>query len=315
MDTRVLPASTEYVQEAAKEFLRDTPVVVPTETVYGLAAPITNVGAVKNIYVIKGRPQDNPLIVHIASYEQLNVLATQLPGYAKYLLDAFWPGPLTIVVKATRDIEHVTSQEGTIAIRMPAHPFITALINAHGPLAAPSANLSGKPSPTTAEHCLADLNGLVGVVFDGGEVMHGVESTVLDISEEQPTILRPGVITQDMIEDVIKRPCRVRSESKKSPGSRYAHYQPEARVIISDEPETEDVQGLGRVLIISKNTPIYPSTHIPLPEEQADIAKHIYAWLRQADNEGYDTVIIQTITDTGIGAAVMDRLRRAAKHS
>lgn len=316
MHTRVLVADISNIQAAVEAFAKNNPVVVPTETVYGLAAPITNPEAVEQIYAIKGRPSDNPLIVHITTFDQLHELTEQLPEYAEYLFETFWPGPLTVVCKTKQSVKHITGPQGTIAVRMPAHPFIQALINQTGPLAAPSANLSGKPSPTTAEHCVSDLNGKVEIVFDGGEVFHGVESTVLDLTEERPVILRPGVITQDMLEDVIKQPCIVRKqESLKSPGTRYAHYQPDARVILSNQPETIDPEDLGRIIVVSDEKPPYECEHIAFPDNAAEIAHNVYAWLRRADTEGFDTIVIKNVADVGIGAAVMDRLRRAAKHS
>jgi len=314
MDTRVLTADSAHLLEAVQELRSGNPVVVPTETVYGLAAPIDNPQAVQKIYSIKGRPSDNPLIVHITTHAQLDELATQLPEYAKKLFDMFWPGPLTIVAKAKKPLPHVGATT-TIAIRMPSHSFMQALITEVGPLAAPSANTSGKPSPTTAEHCLDDLNGRVGLIMDGGVGFHGVESTVLDLSEPQPAILRPGVITQDMIEDVIKQPCVVRHGAGKSPGTKYAHYQPDAQVLLASSPELVNPEGLGNILVVSTHKPTYRCTHIPLPKTAQEIAKQVYGWLRRADAEGFDTIILSTIPDAGIGAAVMDRLRRAAKHS
>ncbi len=315
METDVLAARTEHVPRALQSFARSQPIVIPTETVYGLAAPIRDTKALERIYAIKGRPQDNPLIVHIANLNELELLAQTLPAYAPALFDAFWPGPLTVVLAAKEPLYGITSTQNTIAVRMPAHAFTQALINVTGPLAAPSANLSGRPSPTTAQHCLQDLSGAVELIFDGGDVSYGVESTVLDLTQNPPCILRPGVITQDMIEAVIKAPCQNATISEKSPGTRYAHYQPDARVILHEDPSQLDPSGLGRILCISHTPTTYATTHIALPHAPLEVAKHLYGWLRQADEQGYDTIVIQTIAKTGVGRAVMDRLERAAKDS
>lgn len=316
MDTRVVPADNKHLSVAVESFRNSEPVVLPTETVYGLAAPITDERAVRRVFEIKGRPADNPLIVHINTFEQLHALTKELPGYTEELFDAFWPGPLTIIARAKRPHDAVTAGRDTIAVRMPAHPFIQLLIDEAGPLAAPSANLSGKPSPTTAEHCVQDLDGTVGVIFDGGPGLHGVESTVIDVTSEKPVILRPGVITQDMLEDVARTPfTRYTDTSGKSPGTKYAHYQPDARVLLAQDPDALDASSLGRVLVVSPQQPSYPCTHIPLPTDPQDVAKHLYAWLRRADKEGFDTIVITPPQDVGVGSAVRDRLLRAAKHS
>src|SRR5512137_2047426 len=226
----------KLILTAAEVLRRGGLVAFPTETVYGLGADALNADAVKQIFVAKGRPLDNPIIVHIASVADLKALTSHVPERASLLIDRFWPGPLTLILQKSPDVpDDVTGGLGTVAVRMPQNKIALALIKALGhPIAAPSANLSGRPSGTTAEHVLQDFAGKIDMILDGGPVTVGVESTVLDLSRKPPAILRPGAITQEDLEPLLGRVVMGRgAESKKrSPGTRYRHYSPKARVTL-----------------------------------------------------------------------------------
>ncbi|MBP7074867.1 MAG: threonylcarbamoyl-AMP synthase [Rhabdochlamydiaceae bacterium] len=293
----------------AAEFLRQgIPVAFPTETVYGLGAPVFNVGAVEKIFQMKGRPSDNPLICHIASIDQLYELACEVPEAALKLAAHFWPGPLTMVLKKQEKVPAiVTGGQETVAIRMPRHPIALELIRQVGePLVAPSANKSGRPSSTTAEHVLSDFED--GIVIDGGPAEGGLESTVLYLAGELPLILRPGLITSEAISEVLG--CEVRSGQGEvqnaSPGSRYRHYAPKAtvRIVHSIEEALCEERCEERAFLMS--TQKHPAFHHLT-------ASSFYALLRQADIEGYDAIIVvcNDLNDKG-DEALMDRLLRAA---
>ena len=313
-------------------------VAFPTETVYGLGANAMDKNAVLSIFSAKGRPADNPLIVHIHDRFQLEPLCT-IPDHAEALMDAFWPGPLTLLFKKKPAVPaEVTAGLPTVAIRMPSHPVARRMLQVCDlPVAAPSANSSGRPSPTTSEHVLEDMNGKIPLIIDGGMCDVGLESTVLDLCHGQPVILRPGGITREMITDVLG--CDVElagsilrplgdNEPALSPGMRYKHYAPKAIVTLVEGPQDRVIPLLrklyheqeaeGRqscVLCFTEHMSLLTDCHphdigsVSSPEE---IAHRLFDILRQLDKEGMETVFSEVIPPEGVGLAVMNRLGRAA---
>lgn len=305
---------------------------IPTETVYGLAASALNPAAVEKIYVAKGRPGDNPLIVHISRLEQWNVLVRRMDNRALKLAKAFWPGPLTIILEKSDIVPlEVTGGLDTVAVRMPSHPIARAVIDCAGvPLAAPSANISGKPSPTCAEHVLDDLDGKVPYIIDGGECDVGVESTVITLKGETPRLLRPGAITVEMLKSVIGEIevdkavyNRLQDgQTAASPGMKYKHYSPNASVVLikgdferyrqylknADTKNAaalcfdEDAKALNDIDVIT-----FGSEKDPLQQ-----ANRIFDALRTADKKGYGKVYARYPKTDGVGLAVFNRLIRAA---
>jgi L-threonylcarbamoyladenylate synthase len=274
----------------AIEFLKKgIPIAFPTETVYGLGAQIFEEEAIDQIFTIKGRPSDNPLIVHVASMEQAVALCQNLPELFYRLIEKFWPGPLTLVVpKAPHICDRISGGLNSIAIRMPSNKIARDLINAVGPLAAPSANLSGKPSPTTATDVLEDLNGKIPLIIDGGECSFGIESTVLSLLDTQPMLLRPGSISKEEIENFLGQTIAEPDAMTKivSPGMKYRHYAPKAKVRLAYEVEELD----GYVL---------------QPTE-----KNLYAGFRKADRLGIAEIVIDCTKP--ISKALMNRIQKAA---
>lgn len=242
MNTKFLKPTEENIASAGKIIAGGGLVAFPTETVYGLGADALNEAAVANIYKAKGRPSDNPLIVHVAKKEDIAPLVSEIPPKAQMLIDAFFPGPITVIMpKSERIGKTVSGGLGTVGIRMPQNPIARALIEAAGtPIAAPSANTSGLPSPTEAKYVLEDMNGKIDAVIDGGSCRFGIESTVITLAGDHPVILRPGAITKEMMEEVIG-PVEIASavlegmkdgEVAASPGMKYKHYAPKAKIII-----------------------------------------------------------------------------------
>lgn len=270
---------------------------IPTETVYGLAAPIFHLDAVKKIFALKKRPSDNPLIAHISSLAMVEMIAEEVPDAFFRLGEAFWPGPFTMIVrKKERVPESVSGGHKTIAIRMPSHPVALALIETVGePLVAPSANLSGKPSPTRIEDVLEDLNGSLVAAIDGGSCEVGIESTVLSLVHPVPTLLRPGAITKEQIEQVLQMKIAVgqKGEPALSPGMKYRHYAPKAKIQIVDELPSE--------------------ARFVLSREMGTLNAHsFYSRLREADRKGVDLIWVLLDPISKLDAALMNRLFRAA---
>ncbi|MBB6283080.1 L-threonylcarbamoyladenylate synthase [Geobacillus subterraneus] len=320
------------IQEAA-EWLRAGEVVAfPTETVYGLGADAANTAAVDKIFAAKGRPSDNPLIVHVANVVQVEAIVAAIPPVAKTLMERFWPGPLTLVLpkRAGTVSERVTANLPTVAVRMPDHPLALALIEASGlALAAPSANRSGKPSPTTAAHVLADLNGRIAGVIDGGPTGIGVESTVLDCSGEVPTILRPGGVTKEALSEAIGRVEEAigigdEQTAPKAPGMKYTHYAPKAPLWIVAGPPSllqrlvDESRAGGKtvgVLTTEENKSRYAADAVMAcgtRRELETVAHRLYDTLRQFDETGVDLIYSEAFPEEGIGVAIMNRLRKAA---
>ena len=338
LETLLLQASGKSLSLAADLLRSGQLVAFPTETVYGLGADAMNPDAVLSIFRAKGRPADNPLIVHIHDRSQLQDLCT-VPDEALPLMDAFWPGPLTILFNRLQAVpDEVTAGLPTVAVRMPSHPVAASLVKTCGlPVAAPSANSSGRPSPTLASHVLEDMNGKIPLILDGGSCDVGVESTVLDLCHGTPTVLRPGGITKEMLESVLQkkvalagsilRPLRP-DEKALSPGMRYKHYAPKAAVILVDGEESAVLARLKDLCLEEKaagrkSCVLCFSEHLEKLREctphdigsmahAEETAHRLFNVLRRLDEEGMETVFSEVIPPEGVGLAVMNRLGRAA---
>lgn len=303
METEVI--DTGAIEKVCKKLLSGGIVAVPTETVYGLAARAEDPDAVAKIYAVKNRPSDNPLIVHCSDSKQALRLLKDVPDFAKKL-STLWPAPVTLVGISAVSWPQVQAGHDTIAVRVPKSAFFREVISRVGPLAAPSANISGRPSPTTADHCLQDLDGKISLIVDGGPCTVGVESTVVDCTGDLPRILRPGAITERHIEAF----CQLAQTTSgvASPGVKHAHYQPAASVEISTtvpRDSKEDTLYIVKTSIGAKYEKVYSSAE--------DLARNMFAWFRLADECGLLVVKVQAVEEDGIGVAVMDRLRRAAR--
>jgi len=327
--TKYLTTSEEDLQLAAELLQQGKTVIFPTETVYGLGADARNPKAAEQIFAAKGRPSDNPLIVHIAKEEELLPLVAEVPDCAKLLMEQFWPGPLTLIFKKSELVqETVTGGLSTVAIRMPKQSIARKLLSyAQIPVAAPSANLSGKPSPTTFLHVKDDMDGRVDAIIDGGSCQVGVESTVLDISGETPVLYRPGRVTLEQIEAVIG-PVRVVTKAKegeapKSPGLKYKHYAPDAEIQILKGSLT-DVQQYAEDMAKQFKTAILTFDEFPpfsdslityslgSKNKPEDAANRLFSALRNLDAQGVDYILAPEIPDSGVWSAVRNRLYRAA---
>jgi L-threonylcarbamoyladenylate synthase len=323
-----LAPSPRAIGQAAAIIQAGQLVAFPTETVYGLGADGLNPTAIGRIYTAKGRPSDNPLILHLASIEQLSLVASHVPEVAYPLIHAFWPGPLTLVLPKTAGVPDLaTGGLATVAVRMPAHPVALALIKAADlPLAAPSANRSGRPSPTTAQHVFDDLHGRIPMILDAGPACIGLESTVLDATCSPPAILRPGGITREAIEAVIGRVQEATGpeQRRRSPGTRYRHYSPSARVLLLEEAQTGTLQAavtaalqrnerVGCLLHRLEAGDLPPSVMVTrVGGSVEDYAQRLFAALRALDKLDLDVIVVEGVQAQGLGVAVMDRLRRAA---
>lgn len=330
----------EDIRWAAKLIQQKELVAFPTETVYGLGANGLEPDAAAKIYAAKGRPSDNPLILHIASKDQLIPLVAEIPEMAKKAMDAFWPGPMTMIFKKS-DIVPMTTTGGleTVAIRMPNHPIALALIKESGcPIAAPSANTSGRPSPTKAEHVYEDMKGKIPCILDGGMVGIGIESTIVDFTGTNPMILRPGFITKQMLEEVVGVPVlidpvvldgkKAATKAPKAPGMKYKHYAPKAdmilvsgeskRVIAYINEQVEKAQSEGkRVGVIGTDETVLEYRadvvkSIGRKESDDTIAHYLYDVLRQFDHEEIDVIFSEVFESGENGFAIMNRLSKAA---
>ncbi len=345
------------VMARAGEILRRGGLVAfPTETVYGLGGDAMNPDAAAKIYLAKGRPSDNPLIVHIADIEGLKDVAGEIPDSALMLAEHFWPGPLTMILPKSEAVPYATTGGlDTVAVRMPRHPAARALIRESGVyIAAPSANLSGRPSPTTAAHVIEDLAGKVDMIIDGGPSDIGLESSIIDLTGDVPVILRPGAVTREMFEDVLGRvvldeaiagdfsgkapdpekdlqnPRENGGLHPKAPGMKYRHYAPKGELIIVEGTRenvalainrmTAENEAAGiRTAVISsrENMELYEGPHVVDIGSRLDeesIAANLFAVLRQMDETGTQRIYSESFEDSGIGMAVMNRLLKAAGH-
>ncbi len=303
--------------ERAAEFLRaGEPVAFPTETVYGLGADARDPAAVAKIYATKGRPADNPLIVHVADLEEIGAVAAEVPDAARRLLERFAPGPLTVVVPRHPELpDAVSAGLPTVGVRIPSHPVALAFLRACGcPVAAPSANRSGRPSPTRAEDVLADLDGRVPCVLRGGASQVGLESTVVDCTTEPPLLLRKGGIGLEELQAVLPniRVARTRSEAlARSPGTRYRHYSPRAQVELTDDPARKGDPSTAWLGLVAPEEPErYGKVQVCADLEE--YGRVLFAYFRDCDDAGMARIRCQVVDETGLGAAIMDRLRRAA---
>lgn len=332
--------SCTQIVDAASLLRAGEVVAFPTETVYGLGANALSDEAVEKIFLAKGRPSDNPLIVHIGAREQLATVAGEIPTKGKQLMDAFWPGPLTIILpKTDRVASLVTAGLESVGVRMPDHPVALAIIEEAGvPIAAPSANRSGRPSPTTAAHVLTDLEGRVAGVLDGGATGVGVESTVIDVTVDPPIILRPGGITREQMEAVIGTVALDPSfqvgavETPRAPGMKYTHYAPEGELwLVTGEADhvrkkmTEmlrDAKQHGQktgVLATEESLSYWeqqPEADVVLSvgshADLEEVAQQLYAVLRDFDDHQVQFIVGETFSRDGLGMAVMNRLEKAA---
>lgn len=327
----------KWIQKAAYILKQGGLVAFPTETVYGIGANALSETAIKKIYTAKGRPSDNPLIVHIGHVDDVNEYAQNISEVAKKLMNKFWPGPLTLIFKKKPIInETITGGLDTVAIRLPANEIARAIIKeAKLPIAAPSANRSGKPSPTRAKHVIEDLGGRVDMIVDGGKAQIGLESTVLDVSGSVPVILRPGSITKKMLEEVVGEvlidPALLTGQENikpKSPGMKYRHYAPKGHltVIYGEEEKAisyinENVQTLmntGRkVAIIStvEEASLYHGSNIMIigsMHDHKEIASNLFKLLRLADEQQIEYIFTRAFSEEDIGMATMNRLLKAA---
>ena len=329
----------EIMKEAGDIIRAGGLVAFPTETVYGLGGDALNPESSRKIYAAKGRPSDNPLIVHIEERADLYKIAAKVPEKAEKMMDAFWPGPLTLIFpKTDRVPSETTGGLDTVAVRMPSDGIAAAFIRAAGGfIAAPSANVSGRPSTTTAAHVIEDLSGRIEMILDGGQAVIGLESTIVDMSVEPPVILRPGAITKDMMEAVIgpveidKAIIAPNSGVKpKAPGMKYRHYAPRADLTIVEGPSDKVVETMNRIaaeaeaegkkvgiIATDETASRYPHglvMSLGARSNEEEIAQHLFEVLRKFDDTDVDCIFSESFEDAAIGAAIMNRLLKAAGH-
>jgi len=346
MYTKVIKIDKDNIDEAALEDLKAAAallqngelVAFPTETVYGLGGDALREDAAKKIYAAKGRPSDNPLIVHVADIKQVEKIAKDIPDNAKALMERFWPGPLTIVFNKKECVPHgTTGGLNTVAVRMPNHNVARELIRISGVmLAAPSANLSGRPSPTCAEHVYEDMQERIPMIIDGGQVGIGLESTIVDVTDDRAMILRPGYITKEMLEEVIGEVAVDKailnpqgSDYKpKAPGMKYRHYAPKADMTLFEGEAKSVIEYINnltaecekqgkRVGVIASDETIdkydcKDVLSIGTREDEATIAHNLYYILRQFDEMNVDVIYSECFKDEKLGSAIMNRLKKAA---
>ena len=308
-ETRILPVTDTAIAEAAAAILRGDPVAVPTETVYGLAGDATSGIAVAAIYAAKGRPGFNPLIVHVADMAMAETVA-DVPPLARRLADAFWPGPLTMVLPLRADApitSLVTAGLPTVAIRMPAHPVMISLIAAAGrPLAAPSANASGSISATRADHVARSLDGRIALVLDGGATQLGLESTIVAVEQDHLRLLRPGPITIEMLAEAAGAPVTTQDDGKiEAPGQMTSHYAPSKPVRLNAVTAEADEFHIGFGDVAG-------TANLSASSNLVEAAAQLFDLLHEADRAQASAIAVAPIPDTGLGVAINDRLHRAA---
>ncbi|MCW5946537.1 MAG: threonylcarbamoyl-AMP synthase [Fimbriimonadales bacterium] len=316
MKTEVLEPTPENIRHAAEVLRAGGLVAFPTETVYGLGANALDDNAVRKIFQAKGRPETNPLIVHVSGYE----MASRLGDVPKGITDKFWPGPLTLVVKRSRSVpDSVTAGGDTVGLRCPAHPVAMALLESAGvPIAAPSANRSTGVSPVTAQHVLEDLDGKVEIILDGGQCPKGIESTVLDLTSSPPSILRPGSVLASDIEGVLgETGIGQVAGVPKSPGQGHKHYAPRTRIHLSEGDGRKLVESLVETGHKVGWMPIglhemEGAETISMPADPTEYAAKLYVALRKLDKLGLDAVVIEKPPLEPAWTAVLDRLNRAS---
>lgn len=344
LDTKVVRIDRKHlenstIQEAGEVIKAGGLVAFPTETVYGLGGDGLNAGSSKKIYAAKGRPSDNPLIIHIADMESLEYIAGEIPEKAVLLAKAYWPGPLTMIFKKSGAVPYETTGGlESVAVRMPSDSAALALIRAGGGfIAAPSANTSGRPSPTSAKHVEADLTGKIDMIIDGGEVGIGLESTIVDFTEEIPVILRPGYINQEMVEKIIgpvrmDRGLLITEEAvkPKAPGMKYRHYAPDAELTIIQGSTDAVVRYINEqcrilhaagkrigVIGTDETCGLYHNAvvkSIGIRQDEEGIARHLFGILREFNEAEVDCIFSEAFDTPQMGQAIMNRLLKAAGH-
>ncbi|MET9967411.1 L-threonylcarbamoyladenylate synthase [Streptomyces sp. NPDC006356] len=319
-----MTARTSDIEKAAGVLRAGGLVAFPTETVYGLGANAEDSTAVARVFQVKGRPPSHPLIVHISGVEHLGDWVEDVPTTARLLADRFWPGPLTLVLRRSRKVPlEATGGLETVAVRVPDHPVALALLSAFGSgIAAPSANRFGSVSPTTADHVRAELGDAVDFVLDGGPCGVGVESTIVDVTGEIPSVLRPGGVTREDLEAVLGCPLAVHSTSRvRVPGQHPSHYAPRARVLLVEPEkvvaEAELAQELGHQVGVFlppslADAPVKAHAVVAVPASPAAYARGLYGFLRELDLRGCDLIVASLPVEEGLGLAIANRLRRAA---
>lgn len=332
-------ADEEQIRRAGDILKAGGLVAFPTETVYGLGGDALNPDSSKKIYAAKGRPSDNPLIVHICRWEDIYRIAEPVTEEAERLAEAFWPGPLTMILQKKDTVpKETTGGLDTVAIRFPSHPVARRLIEAAGGfVAAPSANASGRPSPTMAEYVAEDMNGRIDMILDGGAVGIGLESTIVDVSGPEPIILRPGYVTQEMLEKVLGEVeldqtilDGTTAQRPKAPGMKYRHYAPKGELSIvegSAEAVVEHINGLcARAAAEGKKTGVIATDEtfarytadsvksVGSREDEEAIAHSLYRILREFDDEEVEVMYTESFSSYGMGQAIMNRLLKAAGH-
>ena len=343
METRIERIDENQIEESiieeAGEVLKTGGLVAfPTETVYGLGANALNEEAAKKTYEAKGRPSDNPLIVHIAEADALGAIAIDVSDKARQVMKNFWPGPLTLIFNKSNLVPlETTGGLSTVAVRMPSHPIALEMIrHGGGYIAAPSANTSGRPSPTLAEHVADDMDGIIPMILDGGAVGIGIESTIVDLTEGVPTILRPGFITKEMLEEVvgevqIDKGLSVDAKvAPKAPGMKYRHYAPKAELIIVEgakEAVVEKINAMAKdneskgistgVIGTEETISLYETGIVKCIGSRSDelsISSHLYGILREFDESDAKIIYSESFEDGAMGSAIMNRLLKAAGH-
>lgn len=344
MDTKVIRMDEQHIdreilRQAGKIIKSGGLVAFPTETVYGLGGDALNPASSRKIYEAKGRPSDNPLIVHIADIEALEPIVKEIPENARRLAESFWPGPLTMILPKSDLVPYETTGGlDTVAVRMPVHKVAREFIReAGGYVAAPSANLSGRPSPTVAKYVAEDMDGRIEMIIDGGDVEIGLESTIIDLTVPEPMILRPGYITRKMLEDVLFRvqeDCTLMradsGQAPKAPGMKYRHYAPKGELTIiagAQDAVITYINGqLDKQRHTGKKTGVIGTDqtinryHADVcksagnRENESTIAKELYRILREFDDESVEIIYSEAFDTSGIGQAIMNRLLKAAGH-
>ncbi len=345
MNTKILKVDLNNIdmdslKEAGQLISEGELVAFPTETVYGLGGDALDAKAAEKIYKAKGRPSDNPLIVHISKFEELEMISKDLPIEARKLADRFWPGPLTMIVNKNDKVPYeTTGGMDTVAVRMPNHPIALELIRQSGCLiAAPSANTSGRPSPTEAKHVVGDLDGKIAMVLDGGEVGIGIESTIVDLTEDEILVLRPGYITPQMLSEVIGKEVKIDpgiiaqddTTKPKAPGMKYKHYAPKASLVLVEGEQDNVVSKINElvqeqhkqdkkvaVIATDETRNKYKADvilNIGSRNDEDSIARHLYKILRECDELEIDSIFSESFQTPRIGNAIMNRLLKAAGH-
>ncbi|MCQ2555157.1 MAG: threonylcarbamoyl-AMP synthase [Clostridia bacterium] len=324
MITKIFSTTEDDLREAGRILKNGGLVAFPTETVYGLGADALNPEAAKKVYLAKGRPSDNPMIVHIQERGEIYSLTDTVSDDVKVLMESFWPGPLTIIVKAKDIIPRVTTGGlSTVAVRMPSSEIARKVIRYSGcPIAAPSANLSGKPSPTKGSHCVDDMNGRIDGIILGPDCEVGIESTVIDMTGDSPEILRPGIITREEISLALNKEVKYdralfekpgEDFSPKAPGMKYKHYAPKAEMILFKGEKDKVRQAIS--LREKEETEKGKKVSVILFDDNRTAAHDLFMKLRQCDLDGTDLILCEALTEEGLGFSVMNRMLKSASYN